>query len=412
MTIDALFEQIDRLPVDKRIYVAGCGGEPTALIDAMTDRGVDRRTFTGTYIPGVNKRDLTTLGADCRVETFFLTPELRPAFKAGRVGFLPLHYSDIHRHLGGPADCGLALLQVPPAAADGTVGLGIAVDFSPAVIATGVPVLAQVNAAMPDVPDGPRLPVDRFAALIDAETELPIYDPGPPTPEMTAISRHVADLIRPGDTIQLGLGKLQAAVLSALVDHQDLGFHAGMVTDALLAPLDRGVFRRGVTTGVALGTTVLYDRVASLAGIRFRPVDRTHGATALSAIDRLVTVNSVIELDLFGQANAEMLDGRQISGQGGLVDFQRGGHSGGGRAILALPATAGGGSHSRIVPHLAPGTVATVARADADCVVTEHGVAKLRGRDIDARADALIAIAAPDFRDHLSREWDRRRRAM
>lgn len=413
MTFDALFQQIDRLPEGKRIYVAGCCGEPTAMIDAMATRGVAPRTFTGVYIPGVNRRDLSTLGADCRVESFFMTPELRQAFTAGRVGFLPLHYTDIYRHLAGPADCGLALFQVTPPATDGTVGLGIAVDFSPALIETGVPLVGQVNPALPDVVDGYRVPVDRFAALIRAETVLPTYDPGAPAPEMAAIGRQIAEEIRPGDTVQLGLGKLQAAVLAALTSHKDLGFHAGMITDAILPPLDNGVFGRGVTTGVALGTPALYERMTAEPAIRFRPVSHTHAAATLASINRLVTVNSVIEVDLLGQANAEMLDGRQISGHGGLVDFLRGGRAAPqGRSILALPATAGKGSRSRIVPSLAPGVVTTAARADADMVVTEYGIARLRSADIDARAEALIAVAAPAFREQLSRDWDRHRRTM
>ena len=413
MTFDTLLQQIDRVPDGKRIYVAGCCGEPSALIDAMAARGMGPRTFTGVYIPGVNRRDLSTLGTDCRVESFFMTPELRQAFTAGRVGFLPLHYTDIYRHLAGPANCGLALFQVTPPTADGTVGLGTAVDFSPALIETGVPIVGQVNPTLPDVVDGYRVPVDRFAALVHAEAALPIYDPGAPTPEMATIGRQIAEEIRPGDTVQLGLGKLQAAVLAALTGHTDLGFHAGMITDAILPPFDNGVFGRGVTTGVALGTSALYERMAAEPAIRFRPVSHTHAAETLASIDRLVTVNSVIEVDLLGQANAEMLGGRQISGHGGLVDFLRGGRAAPqGRSILALPATAGKGSRSRIVPSLAPGVVTTAARADADMVVTEYGIARLRSADIDARAEALIAVAAPAFRDQLSRDWDRHRRTM
>ncbi len=413
MTIDALFEQIDRLPSGRRIYVAGCGGEPTALIDALAARGVEGRTFTGVYIPGVNRRDLTALGSGCRVESFFMTPELRPAFASGRVGFLPLHYTDIYRYLAGPAHCGLALFQVTPPASDGTVGLGVSVDFTPALVDAGVPLIGQVNPSLPDVIDGYRLDAERFVTLIDADTALPTYDPGDLAPEMAVIGQQIAALIQPGDTVQLGLGKLQAAVLAGLTGHHDLGFHAGMITDALLPPLDQGVFNRGVTTGVALGSRQLYDRAAVDRSIRFRPVVHTHAAATLASVDRLVTINSVIEVDLLGQANADMLDGRQITGHGGLVDFLRGGRAApGGRSILALPATAASGTRSRIVPCLPSGAVVTAARADADLVVSEHGVARLRTADIDARAEALIAIAAPAFRDQLSQEWDRRRRAM
>jgi acyl-CoA hydrolase len=165
-------------------------------------------------------------------------------------------------------------------------------------------------------------------------------------------------------------------------------------------------------TGLALGTRPLFDRCAEDVRIRFEPASFTHDIRTLAGIRRLVAVNSALEVDLFGQANAEFIDGRQVSGVGGLTDFLRGARlSDGGVPIVALAATAKAGQISRIVPRLAPGAV-SVPRADMGVVVTEHGHADLRSLDLDGRAQALIAIAAPEHRDGLSNAWDEMRRGM
>ena len=172
-----------------------------------------------------------------------------------------------------------------------------------------------------------------------------------------------------------------------------------MTIDAVLPLLDAGALTGGVTLGVALGSPALYERCRHERRFRFRPVTATHGLAALAGIGNFVSINSVLEVDLFGQAVADVLCGRQISGPGG-------------RSILALPSVTADGRISRIVAQFAAGTPATVARAEAHIVVTEHGAAELRARSLDGRAEALIAIAAPQHRAELANTWDRMRRAM
>ncbi|MCX5577685.1 acetyl-CoA hydrolase/transferase family protein [Kaistia terrae] len=392
-----------------RVYVAGCCGEPGAILDAVAAdpelwRDVE---LLGAYIPGVNKRDLSALGQNTVARTIFATEGLRPGESAGTVAIWPAHYSELYRHLAVPGAIDIAFFQVPPPRDDGTVGFGIAADFSPAPAFAGARLVAQINRNMPDVADGPRLPVERFEAFVEADQPLIAYDCGKRDPVIDAIGARIAGLVREGDTIQLGLGKMQQSVLEALGGHHDLGFHSGMISDAILPLLDNRVFSRGVTTGVALGSLALYERVASLTQLRFRAVGETHAIGQLARIERFISINSVIEVDLFGQANAEILGGRQVSGLGGMVDFVRGArHSAGGRSILALPATAERGQRSRILAALPAGVPAGVSRTDVDCVVTEHGVAELRGASVDERAERLIAIAAPGFRDALAADWD------
>lgn len=377
-----------------RVLLAGSASEPAGLIDmASADPGLwQGLILTGAFIPGVNNRDLTATGA--RVETIFRTPGLEGA----GVDHLPLHYSAFWARLARPGIIDAVVMAVPPPRADGTVGFGLTCDFAPAALDHGVPLLGIVNPAMPDLPGGPRLPLARFAALAEDTSPLPQMPIPAPDATSRAIAAHVRALLRPGDTLQLGLGRLQTAILAALAGDPvpDLAYHAGMISDGITP----ATFPRGITTGVALGTHAFYATLPDMP-LTQSPVGQTHAAATLAALPAFVSVNSVIEVDLTGQANGEWMSGRQISGQGGMVDFIRGARASvGGRSILALPAAARDGT-SRIVPRLGPGTPVTVTRADVDIVVTEYGTAHLREASLSERAHRLAAIAAPAHRDAL-----------
>lgn len=388
-----------------RVLLGATGGLPHALLHAVRAQPDlwQRVTLTGAFIPGINDDDLTAVGTDTRVETIFATRGLR----GDRVAHLPMHYSGFWQRLARPGVVDAVVVTVPPPRADGTVGLGVTSDFAPGALAAGALAIGVVNPAMPDVADGPRWPVARFAALAEGEAALAPYDPGPPDAAARAIAGHVLGLLRPGDTLQLGLGKLQGAVLEALAEAAvpDLGFHAGMISGPMLPLLHAGRFARGVTTGVAVGPEGFAPEVARLPGVRFAPVGETHAQATLARLPGLLAVNSCLEVDLTGQANAEALGGRQISGQGGLVDFLRGARaSSGGRGVLALQATAR--ARSRIVARLARDAAVSVARADVDYVITEFGVADLREASLAERAERLVAIAAPAHRDALWVAWE------
>jgi acyl-CoA hydrolase len=263
---------------------------------------------------------------------------------------------------------------------------------------------------MPAVCDGPTVPLDTFDVVVQVDTPLPGYCAGTIDPVSAAIAARVGALVPDGATVQTGLGKIGVATLAALADHRGLSIHSGMVTEPLIILLDRDAVER-VTTGVALGSADLYARVATDPRVRFRPVGETHAISTPAAIPRFIAVNSAIEIDLFGQVNAEWMDGRQVSGGGGLIDFLRGAWaSDGGVPVVALPASAKGDALSRIVPRLS--CPPSVGRGDPVVIVTEHGVADLRGLSIDARAAALIDIAAPSHRDRLAEAWSAMRRAM
>jgi acyl-CoA hydrolase len=403
---------LDLLRPGLRVYVAGCFGEPTGFLDALArepDRGAGV-TFTGVFIPGVNRRDPSAGPREAQVETFFVTPDLADGFDTGRVRYLPLHYSAIVRRFAEPHRLDLAVMRVSPPNAQGEVSFGVAADFSPDIARLAIPLVAEIDATMPFAADGPTCLLDRFALAYEAAHAPRPYSPGASTPALQAIGRRIAALIEPGDTIQLGLGKVHTAVLDAIGDHRDLRYHGGMIIDGMIPLIDRGVMTE-VTTGAALGGAVLVARCGVDRRVRFRPVSMTHDIRTLAAIPRFTAINSALAVDLYGQVAADMLDGRPVSGIGGLVDFHRGGMTAaGGRSIIALPAS--GPAGSRIVPVLPPGAPPALGRADAMLVVTEHGVADLRGLDVDSRAERLISLADPAQRDSLADAWAGMRRGM
>jgi 4-hydroxybutyrate CoA-transferase len=217
----------------------------------------------------------------------------------------------------------------------------------------------------------------------------------------------VAGLIRDGDCLQTGIGAIPAAILSQLSDKNDLGMHGGLIDDGGMQLIENGNLtgaRKALdahkhVTGMALGSAELMSWLAGRRDVVFRGANHTHEVSAIRQLDGFVSVNSAVEVDLFGQVNAEMAGGRQISGTGGSVDFMRAAKaSKGGRSIVAMNATARGGSVSRIVPKV---EMVTALRTDVDTVVTEYGVAQIKDMPNQARAEALINIAAPQFRDEL-----------
>lgn len=415
-------EQVpDLLRPGMRVFVPGASNEPSALLDAIAARPESAAgvTFVQFPLPGMNRFDFAGWHGEARMESFFLSGSIRKSFEAGRVDFLPMHMRRVYGHLATCRSFDLVLVQL---SADGDgYRHGPNLDFLEAALGNGGRVLAEVNASMRSPAGAPRMPADAIDHLVETDHPLPELVP----PELDAVSRmigaEVAGLIPDGACIQTGIGSIPAAVLAALSEHNDLGLHGGLIDDGGLALIEKGVItgaRKAIDrgqhiTGMALGTASLYSRLAERDDVVFRPARYTHEVGVIAELEHFVSINSAVEVDLLGQVSAEMVGGRQISGTGGSVDFMRGAAtSPGGRSIVAMTATARGGSVSRIVPALATGTAVTAARTDVDCVVTEYGVAELKGRSVDARARALIRIAAPAFREELAAAWAERRGRM
>jgi acyl-CoA hydrolase len=299
------------------------------------------------------------------------------------------------------------LVQVSAPDADGRCSLGIGVDYVADAIAHTPVLIAEVNHRMPPTAGAPRLPLSRFSAVI--ETDRPLLEAPERAPDETelAIGRNVAGLVEDGDTIQLGVGPLPSAVLRALSGHASLGVHSGMVSDAILALVDKGVVTGArkeidpgvIVTGAALGSEDLYRRVPDLPAT-FRAASYTHAPGILARLRSFVAINSAIEVDLTGQVGAERRQGVYIGAAGGQADFSRAACTTGARSVIILRSRSKGAS--TIKPVLEGGVV-TTPRTDVDYVVTEYGAARLHGATLAERASRLAAIAAPEHREALER---------
>ncbi|MDR7254251.1 acyl-CoA hydrolase [Nocardioides sp. BE266] len=338
--------------------------------------------------------------------------QLRQLSRHGRLDVVPCHYSAIPRMFAtGALPNDVGLLQVSPPDGDGMVTLGIGVEYVADAIPFTRTLIAEVNDQMPVTRGGPRLPLSAFAAVV--HTSRPLREAPSRLPDSVdlSIADHVASIIDDGATIQIGVGSLPAAVLDSLSGHKDLGFHSGMITDGVLALVEKGVMtgsRKEIdvgtaVTGAALCSAQGYARLPDLA-VDFRGASYTHSPMVLSQLRSLVSVNSAIEVDLLGQVGAELARGVHIGAVGGQVDFSRAASLTGSRSIIALRSTNGSGerAESTIVPALRSGVV-TTARVDVDAVVTEHGVAMLTGCTVAERALRLVEVAAPEHREELER---------
>ncbi len=398
------------------VYAPGLAGESRLMVDALRsqpDASAGVR-YVGVWLPGINRVDYAGLHADARATAFFVYPDLHASFAAGRIDFLPLSYFSVYAYLRDQAAIDLALLHVSPPGDDGRCSVGVANDFTPAILHGAGVKVAHINPRMPRTRGAATVAFDELDFVIEGAYPL-LSDHPVSDPDFDAIGRHIAAVLPDGATLEVGVGRVQS-VFAAFTGKRDLALHTGAITTPVLRLVEAGAIAardHAITTGVALGDDALYDFVADNPGVRFAPVGWTHDIGTLRGIERFVAINSVIEVDLLGQANAEIIGGRQVSSAGGITDFMRGARlSPGGIAIVALPSTAKGGTVSRIVPRLDDGAAVSVARGDMELVVTEHGIADLRDKTIDARAEALIAVAAPRFRDELSVAWRERRNRM
>lgn len=330
--------------------------------------------------------------------------------KAGVLDILPCHYSEFpHMIRSGSLRIDVLLLQLAPADEQGRYSLGLAHEYLLPALETARVVIAEVNQSCPWTYGERYLYEDDLDAIIHtnrAPLESPLVRPGPI--EQT-IARQVAGLIEDGSTLQLGIGAIPEAVLQALDGHRELGIHSGTIGDGVADLIRRGVITNsrktldaGLTVaGVLMGSHELHRLAHRNPRIHLRSTDYTHNPEVLAGQDRLVAINSAIEVDLSGQINAETASGNYVGALGGAVDFLRGARrSHGGLPIIALPSTAG--QHSRIVARLS-GPVST-PRCDAGLIVSEFGIADLRGLSLRQRVQRMINIAHPDFREQLERD--------
>lgn len=407
---------VDALRPGMTVFLGGVSGESLAFRDAL--RAAPGKAagvrFVGVFFPGINEGAYVGLHPQARQRAYFMLPDFRPDFLDGRVELLPLDYVGAWADLAR-LEIDLAIVQTSAPDAHGRLSLGICHDFAPAVWARARQRVAHINPAMPRTHGSVSLRLDDCDAVVDCAAELLSYPDETPNTALETLAEYVAGIVRDGDTVQLGIGKMVTAVCEALDDHRALRLHAGMATAAVVPLIERGVIGGvgAVRVGVALGGADFYARVARDDTFYFEPVSETHDVRRIAAIDRFVAINAALEVDLFGQVNCDTLSGKLFAGVGGMPAFASGARlSSGGRAVFALLSSAAKGAVSRIVPRLDANALVGAPRHMADLVVTEHGVADLRGASLDQRAERLIAIAAPDHRADLAARWVAQRIAL
>ena len=412
-------QAVQQIKSGQRVVVAHACGEPSIILDALVANAAQYENVEIIHMVAMGKAAYCQPQYDKNFHhnAFFLGGSTRAAAAEGRVDFTPVYFSEIPGLLREDLRPNVTLLQCSPPDAHGYVSLGVSVDYTkPAAEASDL-VIAQVNQNMPRTLGDSFLHVTQIGCLVEADT--PVIELAPPKigDVERAIGENVASLVRDGDTLQLGIGAIPDAVLLFLKEKNDLGIHTEMFSDGVVELVEAGVItnkaktlHRGQSVATFLmGTRRLYDYVSDNPAVAMYPVDYVNDPYVIGQNDNLVSINSCVQVDIMGQVVSTSAGLRQISGVGGQVDFVRGANlSKGGRAIMAMPSTTGKGKISKIVPFLDQGSAVTTTRNEVNYVITEYGIAKLKGKSLRQRAEALIRIAHPDFRDELTAEFRRR----
>ena len=411
-----LADAVGRLRPGMKVLLAPGCGDPTALVAEIL-RQADR--LAPLTLMGGLRLDDYPFGAPAyagkiRFATWHMSAPLAPAAARGDVDFVPARYSDTVTLFaaGGPWAPDAVLVHTAPPDRGGYLSLGVSVSYLLPAARRAPLVIAQVNPRMPRTLGQAFLHRSQVDVWTAVDQPLLEYPPTPVGDVERRIAGHVAELVPDGATLQVGVGSIPQAVMEALAGKKDLGVHSLLVEHML--PLVRsGVITNArkrlhpgrMDVGEIMGTAALFEWSHENPIVNMEPSDLVHDPEVVGALGDFVSVNSALEVDLLGQVNAESVDGRQVTGIGGQFDFVLGAsRAAGGRSIIALPATAARGSRSRIVARLGAGARVTTPRFIADYVVTEHGVAALRGQSDAGRARALLHVADPACRDGFARE--------
>jgi acyl-CoA hydrolase len=394
-------------------------GEPPALLNALSDERRRFRDIKVAQILAMRKYgyfDQETAG-HVRHSALFFGGASRAGGQAGWCDFIPNYFSEIPMLIErGLMQADVVFAMASPMSPQGFFSLSLGCDYTMAAVAKARVVVLEVNPNVPFAHGQCHVHVSQVTALV--ESEEPILEVGLPTigPVQEAIGKYVADMIEDGSTLQIGYGGIPDAVVMQLTGKQDLGVHTEMIGDGILKLVECGAVNNRRKTLVpgkmvatfALGSRKLYEFMHNNPMLEMHPSNFTNDPYIAGQNDKLVSINASLQVDLLGQCGSESIGHLPYSGTGGQADFVRAANrSRGGKSFIVLPSTAKDGTVSRIAPALSSGTHATTSKNDVNYVVTEYGVAQLRGKSAKERAKALIAIAHPDFRGWLREEADR-----
>lgn len=387
---------IDAIPDGSNVILPHGAVEPSALYSAFGRRRERFRNLT--LYSGLQFGPYSYLreglGESFRYVTWQASSKLRDLFRQRRVDLLPLRYRDIVRVVrrDGPVEPDVVFVQVSAPRGD-KVSLGISCSLYPDLIASARLVVAELHPDMPWTAGRSEVDVSALDLVVESEGPLGAYRSPRQSPRDAAIVDRVLERVPAGAWVQLGVGAIPDALLPRLHEIDGVNLHSGMLSDGLVEFLARVRHEARVVTGEVAGGPDLYRAVGGESRVVFQPSTFTHDLREIAQLPKFVSVNSAVEVDLHGQVNGETVDGVQISGVGGV-------------SIVALPSTTEDGRRSKIVTRLAAEAAVTIPRHCVDVVITEFGAARLRGRTLTQRAEALIAIAHPDFRDSLGGALD------
>jgi len=396
-----------------RVWIQSGCGTPSRLVDALVARAPAVRDVEVIHMMTLGAADYTKPEYEGRFRHrgLFLGANVREAVAAGRADYTPIFLSEIEALFEtGAMPLDVVLMHVSPPDAHGFVSLGTTVDCTITAARCAPIVIAEVNDQMPRTHGETFIHVSHISSIVETSHPLPELCKEPLTDLHLRVGRNVASLIPDGATLQTGIGGIGDAVLQCLEGKHDLGIHTELFSDGVIDLVEKGVIngerktlhRGKIVAAFVLGSKRLFDFIDHNASCEFRPIAYTTDPFVVAQNDRMVAINSALQVDLTGQVCADSLGTKPYSGFGGQLDFIRGAaRSRGGVPIIALLSTAKHGDVSRIVPVLEPGAGVVTSRADVHYVVTEHGIAHLHGKTLRERAEALIAIANPRFRQEL-----------
>lgn len=403
---------MNALQSQNRVFMTGNCSVPHQLRAALIERARSLHDVELVQVFTIGNRDcvMPDMRGHLRVNTMFISEDIREAVNDGRADFTPVFLSEIPDLFRTQLPPDVALLHLSPPDEHGFCSFGVEVGVTKTAAEVAQIVIAEVNPQMPRTLGDSFIHISKIDQIVDVDYALPEIRFGEPSALQDQIARHVADLIEDGSTLQMGIGGIPNAVLGYLGDRRNLGVHSEMFSDGVVDLVERGVINNEAKTlhpgkivaGFVLGTRRLYDFVDDNPVVELHPSEYVNDPYRIAQNDRMVSINAAIEVDLTGQVCADSIGHRLYSGAGGQIDFIRGAaRSKGGKPIIVLPATAEGGSISRIVWQLKPGAGVVTTRNDVHYVVTEYGTAYLHGKTLAERARALIEIAHPDFRAGL-----------
>jgi len=407
-------EAVRTIQSGMNVFVHGAAATPTPLLKAM----VRRKELDGVRLFHLHTEGETPfVEPDCEGRFFsislFTGPALRKPIEEGRADFMPVFLSDIPALFqSGRIRLDAAILQVSPPDMHGHCTLGTSVDAAKGAADSARVIVAEINEQMPRTHGNTVVPFERITTFIHTDRPLMEHLPEPETEVDARIGEIIAGLVEDGSTLQMGIGGIPDAALLRLRGKRDLGIHTEMFSDRVVELVEAGavtnrlksVHPNRIVTSFVSGTRKLFRFVHDNPLVEFHPCDRTNHTSLIRRNDKVVAINSCLQVDLTGQVCADSIGHRIYSGIGGQMDFMRGAAlSRGGKPILAFRSTASGGRISRIVPELSPGAGVVTTRGHVHWMITEHGAVNLHGMTLRERGKALISIAHPDFRPELAR---------